>query len=87
MPYFLTDEHPDISTVTDDIVTVPLCGLNENGNCKEDIVFEMRKCHGDLLYRFPEQNFNVLDRLNLYICFGTHTFYIECTRNKTRCRC
>jgi hypothetical protein len=69
----LIDKHPDISTISDDIVTLPACGLNQNGKCEDDIVVEMRKCYGHLFYRFPEQSFNVLDRWDLYICFGKNS--------------
>ncbi|XP_053387636.1 uncharacterized protein LOC123541916 isoform X2 [Mercenaria mercenaria] len=65
----LTEKHPDIATIGEDIVTVQACSLNQNGDCESDMEVQMRKCYGDLLYSFPWINITDVQTLNYYICY------------------
>ena len=69
LTYFI-EKHPDISTINEHVMTLQMCFLKEDGKCEDIMNVEMKKCHGDLLYRFINSIDN--DMWNYYICLGNH---------------
>ncbi|XP_060586575.1 uncharacterized protein LOC132742245 [Ruditapes philippinarum] len=63
----IADKHPNIDDITANITEVKACTIDENKKCIRPVKVLIRKCNGNLLYRFP--SFNITNVQNEYICF------------------
>ncbi|XP_060586573.1 uncharacterized protein LOC132742243 [Ruditapes philippinarum] len=64
----IEDKHPNIEDITENIIEVKACTIDVNQKCIHHMNVLIRKCNGNLLYRFPL--FNSTNVRHDYICLG-----------------
>ncbi|XP_060579429.1 uncharacterized protein LOC132736335 [Ruditapes philippinarum] len=81
--FALTEKHPDIDDITENIIEVQACTINENRDCAWNTYVFMRKCNENLLYSFPWYSEANLDIWN-YTCLDRIYTELSCQSALTK---